>query len=217
MEAVRPPVGEEDQHRLLAWARQAIAASVGRGSRPRIDESDLSEALAAPRSAFVTLTKRGELRGCIGRLDPDRPLWENVLASAVSAAVEDPRFEPVRASELHELRLEISILDVPVEIEDPDAFDPAVHGIIVERGARRGLLLPKVAHEYGWGRSETLAAACWKAGLPPEAWRDQGTRLSVFTAFVFAESASRDTSGISSGDTIGASGSDTTPQADPGA
>jgi hypothetical protein len=190
MAPVRPAIGEEDQRRLLAWARQAIAASIGRDPGPRIEERDLTEALAAPSSAFVTLTERGELRGCIGRLDPERPLWENVLESAVSAAIGDPRFEPVRGSELDDLRVEISILDLPVEIESPDAFDPDVHGIIVERGRQRGLLLPKVAREQGWGRTETLRAACWKAGLSPDAWQDPRTRLSVFTAFVFAEPAS---------------------------
>jgi AmmeMemoRadiSam system protein A len=203
MEAVRPLIGEGDQRRLLTWARQAIAASIGHAARPRIDESHLSAALAAPSSAFVTLTERGELRGCIGRLDPERPLWENVLASAVGAAVDDPRFEPVRASELDGLRLEISVLDLPIEIVDPEAFDPAVHGIIIERGGRRGLLLPKVAHEYGWGRRETLEAACWKAGLAPDAWRDPETRLFVFTAYVFADPPS------------GGSTGDSTPEVDP--
>jgi AmmeMemoRadiSam system protein A len=187
VEPINPPIDEGDQRRLLAWARQAIAASLRRDRGPWIERHDLSDALARPSSAFVTLTERGELRGCIGRLDPDRPLWENVLESAVSAALEDPRFEPVRPDELDEIRLEISILEPPIEIAGPDVFDPDVHGIIVERGVHRGLLLPKVAHEYGWGRVETLRAACWKAGLSRDAWREPGTRLSVFTAFAFAE------------------------------
>jgi len=215
MDHVRPPLGDEDRLRLLAWARQAIAASVGRDPGPRVGPGDLSEALAAPSSAFVTLTERGELRGCIGRLDPDRPLWENVLESAVSAAVGDPRFEPVRPNELDEIRLEISILEVPVAIESPAAFDPDVHGIIVERGARRGLLLPKVAHEYGWGRIETLRAACWKAGLSPDAWQDPATRLSVFTAVVFADPEGGGAIGGAAGDSTGGSIGGSTPPVDP--
>lgn len=187
MTGVRPPVDRADQRRLLRWAREAIETAVGNAPDPHIPESELSPALRAPRAAFVTLTEAGQLRGCIGRLDPDRTLWENVVHAAVSAAIADPRFAPVSPAELGRIRIEISVLDPPVEISDPAEFDPAVHGIIVERGPRRGLLLPGLGTEYGWSREQTLAAACWKGGLPLDAWRDPDTRLSVFTAFVFGE------------------------------
>ena len=189
MESAPPPVDRADQQRLLRWARQAIDVAIRGAPDQRIDEAELSDDLRAPRAAFVTLTEAGELRGCIGRLDPGRPLWESVVHAAVNAAIADPRFAPVELDELGRIRLEISVLDPPVEITDPAEFDPAVHGIIVERGPRRGLLLPKVGAQHGWSREQTLAAACWKADLPLDAWRDPETRLLVFTAFVFGEPA----------------------------
>ena len=105
----------------------------------------------------------------------------------MGAAVGDPRFPPVKPDEVGDIRLEISVLGPAVEIADPERFEPGVHGIIVEQGPTRGLLLPQVAQEYGWGRRQMLEAACWKAGLPCDAWRDPATRLFVFTASVFAE------------------------------
>ncbi len=193
MESAPPPVDRADQQRLLRWARQAIDVAVRGAPDQRIDEAELSDDLRAPRAAFVTLTEAGELRGCIGRLDPGRPLWESVVHAAVNAAIADPRFAPVELDELGRIRLEISVLDPPVEITDPAEFDPAVHGIIVERGPRRGLLLPEVGAQHGWSREQTLAAACWKADLPLDAWRDPETRLLVFTAFVFGEPAEPET------------------------
>ncbi len=190
MGATRQAVGEAGQRKLLELARMAILAAVGGGDPHRVDDGGLDEDLLAPRAAFVTLTENGELRGCIGRLDPETPLWRNTVNAAVSAAVGDPRFQPVGADELDSLRLEISVLDAAHEIHDPEQFDPAIHGIMVERGMARGILLPKVAQEYGWDRRETLAAVCWKAGLPLDAWLDPETRLSVFTAFVFRDDSS---------------------------
>lgn len=186
-----PPLAPSSRRTLLALARAAVEAAVDRGARsraPTIREADLPEDLWRPFPAFVTLTEGGELRGCMGRLDEDAAVWENVVAAAATAAVGDPRFEPVAVGELGAIELEISVLSVPVDIADPEAFDPLGHGIVVERGSRRGLLLPQVARERRWGRRETLEAVCWKAGLPPDAWRDPGTRLSVFTATVFDES-----------------------------
>ncbi len=199
MTGVRPPVDRAEQRRLLRWAREAIETAVGGNPDPRIAESELSPALRVPRAAFVTLTEDGQLRGCIGRLDPDRPLWENVVHAAVGAATADPRFAPVSPAELGKIRIEISVLDPPVEIRDPAEFDPAVHGIIVERDQRRGLLLPGLGAEYGWSREQTLAAACWKAGLPLDAWRDPETRLSVFTAFAFGEAEGPEARGTEPG------------------
>jgi AmmeMemoRadiSam system protein A len=183
------PVSEAGQRQLLAWARAAIAAELGLGPPVVVREEDLSEDLRAPHGAFVTLKKGRDLRGCIGRLDFEVPLWKNVLRSAVSSAFEDPRFEPLSPRELPEVRIEISVLEPPVLLPDPADFDPQVHGIIVERGGRRALLLPKVAQEYGWDARQTLETVCWKAGLPPDAWRDPAARLMVFTAFDFAEPA----------------------------
>ena len=182
-----PPVDAVEQARLLRWAREAVVEAVS-GTRPgAVDEGELTTALRSPRGAFVTLTERGDLRGCIGRLDFEMPLWRNVVESARSSALDDPRFPPIVPAELPDLHVEVSVLERPVAIPSPDRFDPRIHGIIVTRGFRRGLLLPQVAEEQGWDAPTTLEAACRKAGLPPEAWRDPDTRLEVFTSFHFGE------------------------------
>lgn len=177
----------EEQQRLLRWARQAIAAAVNRQPALEIPEIELTDRLRQPQAAFVTLTKGGELRGCIGEMNFTAPLWRNVVEAATAAAMQDPRFEPVRPAELPEITLAISVLEPPVAIERPEEFDVTRHGIIVERGFHRALLLPKVAREYGWDAPTTLAAVCHKAGLPEEAWREPDTRLKVFTAVDFSE------------------------------
>jgi AmmeMemoRadiSam system protein A len=184
---------------LLGWARACLEAAVERRDPPRLEEVSLSCELRAAGAAFVTITEGGELRGCMGRLDESAPVWENVGAAAAMAATRDPRFAPVAERELGDLHLEVSLLGPATDIPDAAAFDPLAHGIIVERGLRRALLLPQVAREQGWGRAETLEAVCWKAGLDPDAWREPGIRLRVFTATVFGEDelAARDSTGES--------------------
>jgi AmmeMemoRadiSam system protein A len=177
----------EEQQKLLRWARRAIEQAVRGEPLTPVAAAELSAGLREPHAAFVTLTKGGELRGCIGKMDFARPLWENVVAAAVASALEDPRFEPVRPEELPELRLEISVLEPPVAIASAEQFDAQRHGIIIEKGYRHALLLPKVAQQYGWDERKTLEALCWKAGLPADAWREPDARLQVFTAVDFGE------------------------------
>jgi AmmeMemoRadiSam system protein A len=177
----------EEQRKLLRWARQTIEAAVRGDSQHKVSEAELTDALRAPHGAFVTLKKHGELRGCIGRMDFERPLWENVIAAAVSSALEDPRFTPVQPDELAELQLEISVLNPPEVLPRAEQFDPQRHGIIVEKGWNHALLLPKVAQEYGWDAEKTLETVCLKAGLSRDAWREPDARLQVFTAFDFGE------------------------------
>jgi AmmeMemoRadiSam system protein A len=167
--------------------RATIEAAVRGEAQKEIPESELTEGLRAPHGVFVTLRKQGELRGCIGKMDFERPLWTNALDAAIDSALEDPRFEPVAPEELGELAMEISILNPPEELSDPGKFDVSRHGIIVERGWRHALLLPKVAQEWGWDATKTLEMVCEKAGLPSDAWRDPAARLQVFTAFDFGE------------------------------
>jgi AmmeMemoRadiSam system protein A len=130
----------------------------------------------------VTLHEHGELRGCMGQLDWDRPVWANVVAAGTIVPREDPRFMPVSVSELPAIRLEISALGPPVELPGPADFDVRAHGIIVERWGRRALLLPQVAQELGWDAQTTLEAVCRKAGLSGDAWRHGDTRLLAFRA-----------------------------------
>jgi AmmeMemoRadiSam system protein A len=178
---------EAQQRALVEIARGAVAENVTGRKAEVAAPPDLPEA----SGAFVTLKKKnGDLRGCIGTLECRRPLAEEVARVAVCAAREDPRFEPVRPSELADIDVEVSVLG-PLEPIDPLDPDPSaivigVHGLVVERGYRRGLLLPQVATELGWDRETFLAHTCTKAGLPADAWR-HGAKVYRFAADVFGD------------------------------
>ncbi len=144
------------------------------------------EPKAETRAAvFVTLTRAGALRGCMGTLDPTQRLQEAVARTTITAAQDDPRFFPVEASELPTLRVDISILGSPVELGSPSEFVPGLHGVIVERDGRRGLLLPEVAPDHGWNGLQMLKTVSEKAGLPADAWQDPRTRRYVFRTVRF--------------------------------
>jgi AmmeMemoRadiSam system protein A len=172
---------------LLQWVRTAMEAAVRGEARTDIPQTELTEPLRAPHGVFVTLRKQGELRGCIGKMDFERPLWTNALEAAIASALDDPRFSPVQRDELGKITVEISILNPPEDLPRPEMFDVLQQGIIVQKGWRHALLLPKVAQEQGWDATKTLEVVCEKAGLPADAWRDRSARLQVFTAFDFGE------------------------------
>lgn len=182
----RAPVtlSAEAQADLLRLARAALAEYLGR--RTVIEDRTGRAELGARRGAFVTLTKRGALRGCIGFIEPVAPLGRTVIQAAIYAATEDPRFPPVAASELKDLRIEISVLTPLREIASPLEVKVGTHGLVVERDGQRGLLLPQVAAENGWDRETFLDEASLKAGLPRDAWR-RGAKMFVFEAVVFHE------------------------------
>ena len=136
--------------------------------------------------AFVTLHKKGELRGCIGNFFSDKPLYKTIAEMALSAAFKDPRFSALREDELDEVDFEISVLSPLRQIEDIAEIEVGRHGIFITKGARRGVLLPQVAREYGWDRETFLAHTCMKAGLPSDEWR-HGVKIEVFFAQVFGE------------------------------
>jgi AmmeMemoRadiSam system protein A len=173
---------DQEQRALVDIARTAVTRSV----MGRPIEIPAAAPFPEASGAFVTLKRHGQLRGCIGTLECRRTLGEEVARVAVSAAREDPRFQPVGAAELDGLDVEVSVLG-PLERIDP--LDPAAivigrHGLVVEQGARRGLLLPQVATEWNWGREEFLSQTCVKAGLPADAWR-RGATVYRFAADVF--------------------------------
>jgi len=174
----------EDQKLLLQLARNAIQTTLERGRKLPAVES-LSALLREKRGTFVTLWMEGELRGCIGFPYPRKPLAEAVQEAAVGAAVQDTRFPMLRLEELAKVEIEISVLTLPQPI-DPAKVQVGIHGLIVSRGNRSGLLLPQVAMDYGWGRESFLDQTCLKAGLPAEAWR-QGAEVRAFEAQVFTE------------------------------
>ncbi len=143
-------------------------------------------ALKEPGGAFVTLHKYGELRGCIGTFQAEKPLYLVVKEMALSAAFNDPRFPPLSTEELPEVEIEISVLS-PLARGKPEEVEVGRHGIYLIKGIFRGVLLPQVAVEHGWDRETFLDHVCLKAGLPPGCWRDPETEIYLFTAEVFSE------------------------------
>jgi len=174
---------ESQRKGLLGIARRALEGYVEAGKIPT--EEGARGRLAAPGAAFVTLTKNRRLRGCIGYTEAVASLFKVVQECAVAAATADPRFPPVSPKELPFLRIEISVL-TPLFPILPDEVEVGRHGLMVEQGRMRGLLLPQVPVEWGWDRETFLDQACVKAGLPPSAWR-HGATLRAFTAEVFGE------------------------------
>jgi AmmeMemoRadiSam system protein A len=177
--------GSLDKKRLLEIARQALQAGVERHeSLQNLPKDDTS---TESTGAFVTLRKRGRLRGCIGQVGTGQSLIDLVAHCAKAAALEDPRFQPVRTEELAEIEIEISALS-PLQEIGPDAIEAGKHGLMVSRGYQRGLLLPQVATEMRWNARKFLEETCVKAGLEREAWRNRETKIQGFTAEVFSES-----------------------------
>jgi uncharacterized protein len=183
-----PALTADDRQALLRLARTTLEAVVA-SRTPSPTAGPDAPILGLPAAAFVTLEEAGELRGCMGILEPDRPLRETVVEAARSAALRDPRFWPVEPDELDRIVLEVTVLGPMVPLDDPLDFDAPTEGVVVERGMRRALLLPQVARERGWDARTTLEAVCHKAGLPGDAWRLPGTRVFAFGAAEAAEAA----------------------------
>jgi len=179
-----PSLSEADQYALLRLARQAVVKAVSQGSLP--DQIPHEAVFAERRGIFVTLHVRHRLRGCIGVIEAEEPLGESTVRCAASAALQDPRFAPLRAEELSELRIEISILSPPAPIR-AEEIEIGRHGLLVSRGKQRGVLLPQVATEHHFTREQFLEETCRKAQLGREAWREGGTQVLGFTCEVFSE------------------------------
>jgi uncharacterized protein len=146
------------------------------------------------RGVFVTLTKKGTLRGCIGLPYPVMPLGDAIVHAAGAAALEDPRFPPVAKEELADISLEVTILTVPVPVEGdpkkrPEKVVVGKHGLIVRGMGTSGLLLPQVATEYGWDPTTFLDHTCIKAGLPARSWLDSHVEILTFEGQIFSEHA----------------------------
>jgi AmmeMemoRadiSam system protein A len=181
-------LGNREKQLLLELARRALTMAAER--RESLDTLPQDPELGESMGAFVTLRKRGRLRGCIGQVGSGAPLTEVVAHCAKSAALEDPRFAPVRAEELCEIEIELSVLS-PLEEITPERIEVGMHGLMVSAGLRRGVLLPQVAIECRWTADRFLEETCAKAGLERDTWRDPETKIHGFTAQVFAESEFR--------------------------
>lgn len=174
---------EADRQLLLQIARGALIAQVTGTTGPAPGSS---EVLTRRSGAFVTLYRLGKLRGCIGHVEADEGLGRVVARCAVAASSTDPRFPPVVAAELPEITIELSILGPIEPVSSPDEIEIGTHGLVVEMGWSRGLLLPQVAIEWTWDREVFLAETCRKAGLPFDAWK-KGAKILRFEAEVFGE------------------------------
>jgi AmmeMemoRadiSam system protein A len=172
-----------DRQRLLRLARDTIAAHVAGGRAPSVEIEGVFARLGA---AFVTLRTGGELRGCIGHLEVDDPLGRVVPRCATGACSRDPRFAAVGQRELANIEVELSLLGLLESIGGPGDVEVGRHGLVVELGWCRGLLLPQVAVEWKWTADEFVAHTCRKAGLPRDAWKSGGS-LWRFEAEVFSE------------------------------
>ncbi|MBI4720780.1 MAG: AmmeMemoRadiSam system protein B [Chitinivibrionia bacterium] len=175
----------QERRHLLALARRAIAEHLGLGSAPV--EPAASPLFEEKSGAFVTIKMQGQLRGCIGYIEALRPLKTAIAEMARAAAFDDPRFAPLTKEEYPRISIEISVLSPLRLISDPETIEVGRHGLVVEQGMHRGLLLPQVAAEYGWNRTQFLEHTCQKAMLPAAAWKDPRTRIYAFSAEVFGE------------------------------
>jgi AmmeMemoRadiSam system protein B/AmmeMemoRadiSam system protein A len=178
------PIPLSDRKYLLKLARETINRFLGVKMVPL---PRLSTPFRSGRhGVFVTLKKKGNLRGCIGRMVPDRPLAELVGAMALESAFEDPRFNPVTLRELSDLEIEISVLTPMKRVSGQADIIVGRDGVMLQKGGRSAVFLPQVATEQGWERDEMLAHLSMKAGLPADAWKDD-TIFSTFQAIVFSE------------------------------
>ena len=183
---------DDDGKKAVRIARAVIESHVKKTKAP---EFDVPEIFKNASGVFVTITTHpgNELRGCIGYPEPVMPLIDALKDAAVSACSRDPRFPPVKPEELKKLKIEVSLLTPPEEIKvrKPRELVGCVrvgqHGLIMERGWRKGLLLPQVPVEWGWDAEEFLSQTCLKAGLLPDSWLQEGTCCYKFEAEVFSE------------------------------
>ena len=182
----------EERHYLLKLARESIERAVKGEALPSLEIESMSPNLKAPGVVFVTLTRRGELRGCIGALEPSQPLVEDVREHAIASAQQDYRFPPVREAELSEVVIEISRLTTPSPLVYTRGEDlltllkPGVHGVVLRDGWRKATFLPQV-----WEKlpdvDEFLSHLCHKMGAPPDLWRRKKLEVLVYQVEEFHE------------------------------
>ncbi|MDI9619760.1 MAG: TIGR00296 family protein [Candidatus Nezhaarchaeota archaeon] len=187
-------LSDEEGEFLVKLARRAVT-EYARSKKVIGVPSEAPQKLHEKRGVFVTIRgyPSNELRGCIGFPEPAFPLVDATIKAALSSAFEDPRFPPLRGSELENVVFEVSVLTLPQLIKASNPQEYPLHikvgrdGLIIEKGPFRGLLLPQVAVEYGWNEEEFLSQCCMKALVHPDAWLDRDTRVYKFQAEVFEE------------------------------
>jgi len=181
---------------LLTEGEGEVATRLARGALvhaitgKKVSSFNLTPVFSDKRGVFVTLTKHGDLRGCIGFPYPYLPLGDAIQQAAVAAALEDPRFPQVRANELSDMELEVTVLTVPepmncAPVDRPAAVVIGKHGLIVKGMGTSGLLLPQVATDWGWDSTTFLDHTCQKAGLPSGCWKKNSVEVLTFEGQLF--------------------------------
>ncbi|EMG37298.1 putative protein, PH0010 family [Desulfocurvibacter africanus PCS] len=174
---------DEEKAYLKNLVRQSIGRCLTKDDTPLPEPP--TEILHEKLGLFVCLKIRGRLRGCVGHIVGDKPLYQTVAEMALCAAFEDPRFPPLTADELENAEIEISVLSPLTPCPDPAQVEVGRHGLLMRQGMRSGLLLPQVPVEWGWDRETFLRQTCAKAGLGSECWKDPRTAIFWFEAEVF--------------------------------
>jgi AmmeMemoRadiSam system protein A len=182
----------EEKQTLLGIARQSIESAVKGEQSPKQDPALLTPRLKEQGASFVTLTVHGELRGCIGALEPYQPLADDVHEHAIAAALQDPRFPPVRSDELDNIHIEVSRLGLPYPLEYFTAEDlvqklcPHVDGVILRDGMRRATFLPQVWEKIP-DPAKFLDNLCYKMGAAPDMWRRKHLEVLIYQVEEFHE------------------------------
>lgn len=182
---------QEEKNYLLLLARQTLNHFYDTGKLLEVDEAEVPERLKAVQGVFVTLEKHGNLRGCIGYIEPVKELYQSVIDNAISAAISDHRFLPVTKDELDDIEIEISVLSVPKLFNVPaserlTSLRPLVDGVVVEQGTRRSTYLPQVWKDLS-NPQEFLSSLCSKGGWAGDCWQDDNVKLYTYQADVFKE------------------------------
>lgn len=178
-------IGKKSQTQLLQIARLTLEEHLKTSKIPKLD---IKESLLQNKGgAFVTLKKNNQLRGCIGRMESNLPLYQTIQKMAAAAA-NDPRFPPLQLNELQDIKIEISLLSPLKKIKDINEIEMDKHGVMVKKGWRTGVFLAQVARETGWNKETFLSYLCsQKAGLSPNAWQKKAVEIFIFEAQVFKE------------------------------
>jgi len=183
-----PALTEDDKKQLLLLARKTMVYALQNRRVP--EPSDLgisiSDAMRPACAAFVTIKKNSQLRGCIGDIFPQRPLYKSVIVNAINSCVNDKRFTPVSQDELKDITIEISALTAPAPIASPDEIRIGIDGVVLNKEGHSAVFLPQVAPEQGWDVNQMLTQLSLKARLPADAWKE-GASFLVFQAEVFGE------------------------------
>src|SRR4030043_2171168 len=170
---------------LLKIARESITNTIHFGTVPEYRINDT--VLNIKCGAFVTLHIGGNLRGCIGNITADTPLWKTIRNMAIESAMRDPRFPSVSLNELGDIDIEISVLSPLKKIKNLEEIKVGKHGLLIKKGFYQGLLLPQVATDYRWNRVQFLEQTCYKASLSKDCYKQENTEIFIFSAIVFGE------------------------------